>query len=228
MLGFVGALMVLASLGVLCVAAVAVIRPLPKLRMPTRRRAMQVIGGGFVAFIAGAILLLSSPSGPDDAASPEVARAAEEPPPAKVPVAPETISSGVEYVSPKLPSGVPDAPVTLFCYGEKAEVAECEGTRRRMVQRDWPEAWRGGYQGARNVAFCLRAGCGGAVRPNKIAGCAWRFIIAGSGDTRVDEGDVGNLQRECGALDAESLATARVTAATIFRKVYDRELELDL
>lgn len=94
----------------------------------------------------------------------------------------------------------------------------CNASRQDF--RKWyPLAWRGDYQGQRNVAFCLRDGCDGAVRTNPITGCAWRMVIVGSGSPKVDTSDTLNLKTDCSRLDAVEREAATAQAARMLAKI---------
>lgn len=96
--------------------------------------------------------------------------------------------------------------------------ADCASSRNpancEYTKTSWPEDYRGAisgdYQGQRNVAFCLSTGCDGAIRINKILGCAWRFVILESGHLSVDMTDTSNLKYFCGP---ENVDKAGLTAA---------------
>lgn len=77
----------------------------------------------------------------------------------------------------------------------------------------------GQYQGQRNVAFCLSDGCSGAIRVNKILGCAWRFVILESGHFSIDTTDTSNLQYYCGQehIDKAGLMAAEAQAKRILK-----------
>ena len=53
---FVSTLLVLAAMAIGVVSFVGIIRPLPRLRLPTRKRAAQAFGGAFVLLIIGGML----------------------------------------------------------------------------------------------------------------------------------------------------------------------------
>lgn len=90
---------------------------------------------------------------------------------------------------------------------------ECKYTKASWPD-DYKAATSGDYQGQRNVAFCLSTGCDGAIRINKILGCAWRFVILESGHLKVDSTDTSNLQFYCGPanLDQAGLTAAEAQA----------------
>jgi hypothetical protein len=47
-----------------------------------------------------------------------------------------------------------------------------------QFRSEYPRALRGDYGAQRNVAYCLITGRDGAVRTDRITGCAWRAIRA--------------------------------------------------
>lgn len=73
----------------------------------------------------------------------------------------------------------------------------CQYSRDVWV-KEYGEAVKGEYQGQRNVAYCLSTGCHGAIRVNKMLGCAWRFVILESGHLSADSSDTSNLDYYCG------------------------------
>lgn len=89
----------------------------------------------------------------------------------------------------------------------------------------WPseyeKAKRGDYQGQRNVAFCLSTGCDGAIRQNKILGCAWRFVILESGHLSADSTDTTNLKYYCGPenVDTAGRAAAEAQARRLIKMI---------
>lgn len=110
----------------------------------------------------------------------------------------------------------------LYCAGAD-EAPSCKKMISRL-EEDYRKAWKGDYQGQRNVAYCLSDGCGNMVLPNRSLGCAWRIVIIGSGSPRVDSTDIGNLKVYCGRLDAAERSAAQAQAATLFRTIYGREI----
>jgi hypothetical protein len=90
---------------------------------------------------------------------------------------------------------------------------------KELWPKDYSEAIAGGYQGQRNVSFCLSTGCQGAIVVNKILGCAWRFVILESGHLSADSSDVTNAKYYCGVenVDSAELAAAEAQAKTLLR-----------
>lgn len=153
-----------------------------------------------------------------DGASP--AEPALQEPPARV------LVSDKVFRSPPLPKGVESAPVVVKCTAAtEDELAVCESDLKQMVERDWPGAWRGDYQGARNVGFCLRNGCAGSTVKDLISSCAWRLVMIGSGDPQVNDLDARNVEIDCGKLTSAEKAAAYGKAKVIFRRVHGRELD---
>ncbi|WP_374406550.1 hypothetical protein [Pelagerythrobacter sp.] len=103
-----------------------------------------------------------------------------------------------------LPTGAPAPPVVASCTTE-----QCEVTRTTFMRRDWPAAWRGDYQGQRNVAFCLSNGCEGAVAVDQTTGCAWRSVILETQVAEADDTDAANIEVEC-----QDLSPVQVRLAT--------------
>lgn len=104
----------------------------------------------------------------------------------------------------------------------------CESSRRQFLHW-YPTAFRGNYQGQRNVAFCLSTGCDDAVNQDYIAACAWRMVIIGAADKRMDRSDRMNLDTYCGGtrVDTTERADAARIAQDLFRRIYRRELQLE-
>lgn len=94
-----------------------------------------------------------------------------------------------------LPAWAPPPPVSGSCSSEMCAVNQVQ-----FRERDWPSAWRGAYQGQRNVAFCLSTGCEGAVLLDRSAACAWRAVIIETNAADADETDADNLDSDCGKL----------------------------
>lgn len=90
---------------------------------------------------------------------------------------------------------------------------------KELWPKDYAEAIKGGYQGQRNVSYCLSTGCEGAIAVNKMLGCAWRFVILESGHLSADTSDVTNAKYFCGSenVDKAELAAAEAQAKTLLR-----------
>jgi hypothetical protein len=101
------------------------------------------------------------------------------------------------------------------------DVAYCRVQRGQFVY-DWTRAHRGEYAAQRDVAFCLRFGCDGAVKVNKVAACAWRIVILGS-DAPWARGDLMNYKADCAGIGGRGDAMAHM----LFEKIYKRPLEID-
>jgi len=101
--------------------------------------------------------------------------------------------------------------------------ADCDNDTCRYSRQTWAEEYRnataGQYQGQRNVSFCLSTGCDGAIKVNKILGCAWRFVIVESGHLSADVTDTSNLKYYCGPeqVDEAGYATAEAQARTLLK-----------
>lgn len=76
-------------------------------------------------------------------------------------------------------------------------------------------AWRGDYQGQRNVAFYFGRDTDGAVRRNPLLACAWRLVILTSGSLQLVDGDTSNVRIDCGKLDDIQRHAAAAQAARI-------------
>lgn len=100
---------------------------------------------------------------------------------------------------------------------------DCEASQAQL-KREWRVALKGDYQAQRNVAFCLRSGCDGAIARNGVFGCAWRMVIVASGSSKVDESDAANAQSDCGALSPIGRVAAEEQAKKLFLTIYRRPL----
>lgn len=100
--------------------------------------------------------------------------------------------------------------------------SDCAAEIKRMSE-DNKRAWKGDYQGQRNVSFCLSTGCDGLVAPNKSLGCAWRIVIIASGSPKVDASDAANFDAFCKRLPSTEASVARAQAGALFRAIYKRE-----
>lgn len=108
-----------------------------------------------------------------------------------------------------------DGPDLGLCVGAKLGDGACRATRYSFVTDNWPGAWKGDIERARNVAFCLSSGCDGAVMPSSVQGCAWNLLIAGSGSGLVEDVDADNLGLACGKLDRRSRQVAAIRAGEL-------------
>lgn len=86
--------------------------------------------------------------------------------------------------------------------------------------RDWSQAMRGRIESQRNVAFCLRDGCDGAVATNPVLACAWRMVIIASGSPKLDDLDARNFESACHSLSE----TARIAADAQARQIVRRTM----
>ncbi|WP_172340734.1 hypothetical protein [Novosphingobium sp. SG751A] len=113
-----------------------------------------------------------------------------------------------------LPGYAPPAPVAGDC-----RTTVCEANRVQLERNDWPKAWRGSYQGQRNVAFCRSNGCDGAAIIDKVEACAWRQVISSTHEGKVDDTDASNLQIDCGGLIQGQLDVAMERAGVMARTI---------
>jgi len=81
---------------------------------------------------------------------------------------------------------------------------------------DYAGAIAGDYQGQRNVAFCLRTGCDGAVFERPTLACAWRKVILASGHPEIITTDIEHHHFDCGQLDRIAHDVAVNQARVIF------------
>jgi len=92
----------------------------------------------------------------------------------------------------------------------------------------YPLAWRRDYQGQRNVAFCFRNGCDGAVVKNATLACAWRMVILASSSMKIVDSDFGGFRVSCGVLDTAQRSVARGQANDLMRAIYRKPIPADL
>jgi hypothetical protein len=187
-------------------AVISLFRPMAKLGMGTRKRALGGLGIGFGLLAATAVIIPEPPGAP-----PVKIAAATASPAALHKAAPDL--PAIEHIA--LPPGAPPAPVSGFCSSNGI----CETNRAKFELQDWPKAWRGDYQGQRNVAYCLASGCEGAVKVNQFGACAWRMIILASKHDDADDSDVSNLKLDCEKLDDVGMAAAHARSQDIFSRI---------
>jgi len=101
---------------------------------------------------------------------------------------------------------------------ECGTVTNCSYTKQ-VWSEEYAKATAGDYGAQRNVSFCLSTGCDGAIRINKILGCAWRFVILESGHLSADTTDTTNLKFFCGPenVDKAGQATAENQAKRMLK-----------
>jgi hypothetical protein len=101
--------------------------------------------------------------------------------------------------------------------------ADCRQTQD-SIKADYQKAWRGDYQAQRNVAYCYVYGCGEAVRPDRVLGCAWRMVIVAAADQRMDASDISNRKGACDRLSSDELTAAAIRVEQLFKAIYRRPL----
>lgn len=117
-------------------------------------------------------------------------------------------------------SAVEDRPARIESLGYHDCPAEDGGvckSDQAQLRREWPQALKGDYQAERNVAFSF------APRPDSpfysddgpVQSCAWRIVIMKSGDAKVDQTDLDDLNLACGRLNTVDRARARKVAELI-------------
>lgn len=98
-------------------------------------------------------------------------------------------------------------------------------SNREQLRREWPKALAGDHSSQRNVAFCLSSGCGGALKVDKIEGCAWQIVILASGNPGVDATSNMNFRVFCGSeYGFGDISPARSVAGELFSRIYRRSL----
>jgi hypothetical protein len=86
------------------------------------------------------------------------------------------------------------------------------------------KALAGDYIAQRNLAYGYSSAPYRGQDRNELLACAWRHVIVRSGNERVDQTDINNLQVFCGQLDATQGAAAMAQAKSLYRRVYSREM----
>lgn len=114
--------------------------------------------------------------------------------------------------------------VLADCRGA-ADIGQCKRAHAALA-KDQRLAWSGNYGAQRNLAFCLATGCSGAVVPNRVTGCAWRFVIIAAVHGEADASDIGNIVHDCGRLSPDERAAAREQAGRLFQAVFKRSFPL--
>lgn len=114
---------------------------------------------------------------------------------------------------------LPPVPVSSVCNDDKDT---CESNTLEIVKA-WPLAWKGDYQGQRNVAY-MQSNLNGGVVYNQIQGCAWRIVIQASGHIEFNSGDQMNYDTECSKISDSEYASAKQVAAEIYKKIKGEKL----
>jgi hypothetical protein len=96
--------------------------------------------------------------------------------------------------------------------------ADCEKNSQEFTKW-YGAALKGDYTSQRNVAYSFANGHTHALQRDFVQGCAWRLVIIASGSAKVDSGDAGNMQVDCGRLSAPELARAKARAMGIGRTI---------
>lgn len=78
---------------------------------------------------------------------------------------------------------------------------------------------RGDYGAQRNVAFCMKTSCDGAVQIDVVAACAWRTVIVAS-DAAWNSLDMTSYRQDCQGVRADGEAMAKV----LFKKIYKKRM----
>jgi hypothetical protein len=81
---------------------------------------------------------------------------------------------------------------------QSAAPGGCVHTRQTWNET-YARAVGGAYESQLDVALCLSTGCDKAVVENRVLGCAWRHVIAGSGHPDSAEADAAAIRRFCGS-----------------------------
>jgi hypothetical protein len=109
--------------------------------------------------------------------------------------------------------------------GKASDPKMCRAQQESLMP-DWPKANSGDYQAQRNVAYCLKNTCDGAIKRDLVSGCAWRIIIKAADNAKFD-GDIQNFRYDCGALNETDLRKALMLATELYKKIYKQALPIE-
>lgn len=228
-----GGSLVLLSMLTFAVGLVALIRPLPRLKLGSRARAGGLVVASFLAFAVGGSLLPPEPTktpGPKPQ-QPAVAAAPVKPTPAIA--APAARAEPPRPVAPTdLQRAAAQARATVAAYersttrqGPPAPLGECgfrQGdeqdlcyVQQAQLIRDWGRAWRGDIESQRNIAYCYQSTCNGSTQLNAVQGCAWRLAVLVAGHPEMGGTDPDHMRLDCGELDDAGQAAAKARAVGI-------------
>jgi hypothetical protein len=116
----------------------------------------------------------------------------------------------------------PDASQLNFGLCDNADDMCLEDKARITI--DFAFAYKGLYQAQRNMAYCMLSTCNGVLFENKNLGCAWRIVIAASGDPEVDDSDASNLDFCLNKLSDSERLVAKAQAGRLFKLIYKRTI----
>jgi hypothetical protein len=93
---------------------------------------------------------------------------------------------------------------------KSAAPSRCMGIRETW-RETYADAVSGASESQRAVAFCLSTGCDNAIIEDRVLGCAWRHVIAGSRHRQFTEADTASIRQFCGPdfVDDADRQTAR-------------------
>lgn len=105
------------------------------------------------------------------------------------------------------------------------DTSYCEAQQTQFAD-DWKAANKGNYGAQRNVAFCLKNSCDGAVVTDKVAGCSWRIIIQAANNEKTDA-DRWSYESDCRSLTNQGRRSALDLAEKTYKKIYRKQMPLD-
>ncbi|UXS34015.1 hypothetical protein FY152_17815 [Agrobacterium tumefaciens] len=106
-----------------------------------------------------------------------------------------------------------------------ADPAEC-ATQASKIANDWKKANKGDYASQRNIAFCFKDGCGGAIETNFVSACAGRMIIQAA-DNNKDVADRWSFDADCKSLTNSDRRTALGEAEKLFKRIYGKQMPIE-
>lgn len=120
------------------------------------------------------------------------------------------------FPTQQAPAHAPPAPVSLAV----CDTEPCILKRVMFVNRDWPAAWEGDYEGQQNAAYCRETGCDTAVAIDKLEACAWRAVVMVAHPDEVTELDADMADQACDGLTATQREAAQVKMHWLIDQIY--------
>lgn len=213
----------LISVAVALVALAAVVRPLPALKLGTRRRAWKVLGISLLG-IVGAALIMPAPSPNKVSARPGRALT--------IAPASDTSTKIIASAPPRpIPTVAPTPPkansievgAPIFSEPCRPEDALC-AMSRKLIAKEYRAAFAGQYQAQRNLAFTFARGEFSPAKADRdpIQGCAWRLVIETTQLRSIDQTDMDNRRLDCSKLQPADLQAASIVAEKIADRITNR------
>ena len=103
--------------------------------------------------------------------------------------------------------------------------AECTAQALKIAS-EWKKANKGDYASQRNVAFCFKDGCGGAIETSVVSACAWRMIIRAA-ENNKDVADRWSFDADCKSLANSDRRTALGEAEKLYKRIYGTQMPVE-